>query len=96
MHFIPTSSNWLNQVERWFGERHSKRWRALLPAWRNWRRQLRNFWLAGIESRGPCLDGDGGKHMAKVQRARQKLEAIKPGWSWAENKKTRKISLSNY
>jgi len=24
MHFIPTSSSWLNQVERWFGELTTK------------------------------------------------------------------------
>ncbi len=90
LHFIPTSSSWLNQVERWFGELTQKAVRrgafisveelqaAIEQFLQAWNEAPRPFvWTATIE-----------KIMAKVERARQKLEQIKPGW--AERKKRKK------
>lgn len=79
-HFIPTSSSWLNLVERWFGELTRKAVRrgafvsvpdligaieAFLAAWNEAPRPF--LWTAKVET-----------IMEKIQRARAKLEAIKP------------------
>ena len=80
-HFIPTSSSWLNLVERWFGELTRKAVRrgafvsvpdlinaieAFLKAWNEEPRPF--IWTAKVED-----------IMAKLERARSKLEAIQPG-----------------
>ena len=90
LHFIPTSSSWLNQVERWFGELTQKAVRrgtfvsvaelqeAIAQFLAAWNEAPRPFvWTATVE-----------KIMAEIERARQKLEEIKPGWS--QRKKRRK------
>jgi transposase len=80
-HFIPTSSSWVNLVERWFGELTRKAVRrgafasvpdliqaieAFLAAWNQ---QPRPFvWTAKV-----------GDIKSKLERARSKLEAIEPG-----------------
>lgn len=92
LHFIPTSSSWLNQVERWFGELTQKALRrgafisvpelqeAIEQFLRAWNEAPRPFvWTATVE-----------KIMAKVERARQKLEEIKPGWSVRKKRKKRR------
>jgi transposase len=81
LHFIPTSSSWLNLVERWFGELTQKAVRqgafasvpelvqaieAFVAAWNE---QPRPFvWTAKAED-----------ILRKIERARAKLEAIQPG-----------------
>ena len=92
LHFIPTSSSWLNQVERWFGELTQKAVRRgafvsvaelqeaierFLEAWNEAPRPF--VWTTTVE-----------KIMAKVERAREKLEAIKPGWSQRKRRKKRR------
>jgi transposase len=92
LHFIPTSSSWLNQVERWFGELTQKAVRRgafisvaelqeaierFLEAWNEGARPF--VWTATVE-----------KIMAKVERARQRLEAIKPGWAKRKKRKKRR------
>ena len=92
LHFIPTSSSWLNQVERWFGELTQKAVRRgafvsvgelqeaierFLEAWNEAPKPF--VWTATVE-----------KIMAKVERAREKLEEIKPGWSQRKKRKTRR------
>ena len=92
LHFIPTSSSWLNQVERWFGELTQKAVRrgafisvadleqAIERFLQAWNEAPRPFvWTATVE-----------KIMAKVERARQKLEEIKPGWSVRKKRKKRR------
>jgi transposase len=80
-HFIPTSSSWVNLVERWFGELTRKAVRraafvsvpdlieaidAFIAAWN---RQPAPFvWTAKVED-----------IMEKLKRARAKLESIKQG-----------------
>jgi transposase len=90
-HFIPTSSSWLNQVERWFRELTDKAVRRgafcsvadlqktieeFLAAWNEKPRPF--VWTATVE-----------KIMAKIERARQKLEEIKPGWAKRKKRKNR-------
>jgi transposase len=92
LHFIPTSSSWLNQVERWFGELTQKAVRrgtfisvaelqeAIEQFLQAWNEAPRPFvWTATVE-----------KIMAKVERARQRLEGIKPGWSQRKKRKKRR------
>lgn len=80
-HFIPTSSSWVNLVERWFGELTRKALRrgafvsvpdliqaieAFLAAWNQSPQPF--VWTAKVED-----------IMAKLERARIKLESIEPG-----------------
>jgi transposase len=80
-HFIPTSSSWLNLVERWFGELTQKAVRreaffsvpdlvkaieAFLAAWNENPQPF--VWKARLED-----------ILKKIERARAKLESIQPG-----------------
>ena len=80
-HFIPTSSSWLNLVERWFGELTQKAVRrgafvsvpeleqaieAFLGAWNENPKPF--IWTAKLED-----------ILKKIERARAKLESIQPG-----------------
>ena len=80
-HFVPTSSSWLNLVERWFGELTSKRVRrgsffsvedlqgAIMDFLNAWNEDPKPFvWTATVES-----------IQAKLSRCRQTLEQILPG-----------------
>jgi transposase len=80
-HFIPTSSSWLNLVERWFGELTGKRLRrgvfvsvedlkqAIEEFLAAWNADPKPFvWTATVES-----------IVEKLNRCRQTLEKIKPG-----------------
>jgi len=80
-HFVPTSSSWLNLVERWFGELTAKAVRrgsfasvadlqsAIAEFLKVWNENPKPFlWTATIES-----------IQAKLARCRQTLEQIKPG-----------------
>jgi transposase len=80
-HFVPTSSSWLNLVERWFGELTGKRLRrgvfgsvpdlitAIEEFMAAWNQDPQPFvWTATVES---ILD--------KLKGCRQTLEQIKPG-----------------
>ena len=80
LHFVPTSSSWLNLVERWFAELTSKRIRrgsfcsvlelekAIAEFLAAWNADPKPFvWTATVES-----------IVAKLSRCRQTLEKIKP------------------
>lgn len=80
-HFIPTSSSWLNLVERWFGELTGKRLRrgvfvsvndlkgAIDEFLKAWNTEPKPFvWTATVDS-----------IVEKLSRCRQTLESIKPG-----------------
>lgn len=81
LHFTPTSSSWLNLVERWFAELEQKTVRRgafrsvdelhtaideFLAAWND--APLPYTWTASVE-----------RILSKVERCRQRLEQIKPG-----------------
>lgn len=93
-HFVPTSSSWLNLVERWFGELTSKRVRrgsfysvedlqnAITGFLEVWNENPRPFvWTATVES-----------IQQKLSRCRQTLEQIQPGCT---QPRTRKRKLSS-
>src|SRR5437899_2103640 len=81
LHFVPTSSSWLNLVERWFSELTSKRIRrgaftsveelqaAIDDFLTTWNKHPKPFvWTATVES-----------IVEKLSRCRQTLEKILPG-----------------
>jgi len=90
-HFVPTSSSWLNLVERWFGELTGKRIRRgvfvsvedlqkaieeFLAAWNNDPKPL--VWTSTVES-----------ILEKLSRCKQTLERIKPGCTRARMRKNK-------
>jgi len=91
-HFVPTSSSWLNLVERWFRELTDKAVRrgvfpsvpiliaaieAFLAAWNDAPRPF--IWTATV-----------GDIVAKLDRARQRVETIQPGCTQPGRRKTTK------
>jgi transposase len=91
-HFIPTSSSWLNLVERWFGELTGKRVRRgvfvsvedLIAAIEQyvaaWNKEPKPFvWTATLDS-----------IVEKLKGCRQTLEQIKPGCTLPRSKKIQK------
>lgn len=92
LHFVPTSSSWLNLVERWFGELDQKAIRrgvfhsvedlknsihAFLQAWN---RAPKPFvWTATVES-----------ITQKLSRCRRTLEQIQPGCTTPRTRKRKK------
>lgn len=90
-HFVPTSSSWLNLVERWFGELTGKRLRRgvflsvedlqlaieeFLTAWNDDPRPF--VWTATVES-----------IVTKLSRCKQTLERIKPGCTRPRTRKNK-------
>jgi transposase len=90
-HFVPTSSSWLNLVERWFGELTSKRIRRdsfgsvpelkqaideFLAAWNEAPKPF--VWTATVDS-----------IVAKLAKCRQTLEKIEPGCTPPRRRKTK-------
>ncbi len=91
-HFVPTSSSWLNLIERWFGELTSKRVRrgsfesvedlqhAMTEFMAVWNENPRPFvWTATVES-----------IQHKLARCRQTLEQIQPGGMSPRHRKEKK------
>ena len=90
-HFVPTSSSWLNLVERWFGELTRKRIRrdsfrsvedlqkAIEEFLAAWNEKPKPFiWTATVES-----------ITEKLSRCRQTLEKIQPGCTLPRKRKAR-------
>src|ERR1700688_2949375 len=91
-HFVPTSSSWLNLVERWFGQLTSKRIRRdsfgsvahlkqaideFLAAWNDKPKPF--VWTATVDS-----------IVEKLSRCRQTLEKILPGCTSPRSRKNKK------
>lgn len=95
-HFIPTSSSWLNLIERWFGELTGKRIRRgifvsvadLIAAIENyldaWNANPKPFvWTATVDS-----------IVEKLARCKQTLEKIQPGCTLSRGRKAKKNNTS--
>ena len=91
-HFVPTSSSWLNLIERWFAELTSKRVRrgsfrsvedlekAIHEFLAAWNQNPKPFvWTATVES-----------ITEKLSRCRQTLEQIQPGCTLPRSRKRQK------
>jgi transposase/DNA-binding CsgD family transcriptional regulator len=94
LHFVPTSSSWLNLVERWFGELTSKRIRrgsffsvpdliaAIEEFLEAWNENPRPFvWTTTVES-----------IVAKLSGCRQTLEQLQPGCTLPRQRKPPRLS----
>jgi transposase len=92
LHFVPTSSSWLNQVERWFGELTQKAVRrGAFISVAELQEAIEHFLEAWNEAPRPFVwTATVANIMAKVERARQKLDEIKPGWSRRKKRKKRR------
>ncbi|HNQ72471.1 MAG TPA: IS630 family transposase [Verrucomicrobiota bacterium] len=97
LHFIPTSSSWMNLVERWFAELTGKAVRrgsfssvpslieAIVEFIEQWNRHPKPFvWTAKAED-----------ILAKIERCRRRLEEIQPGCTRPRSprSKTRSIAV---
>ena len=91
-HFVPTSSSWLNLVERWFAELTAKRVRrgsfasvqelrgAIAEFLETWNEKPKPFvWTATVDS-----------IQEKLTRCRQTLEQIQPGCTLPRRRKKKK------
>jgi transposase len=81
VHFIPTSSSWLNLVERWFAELTTKAVRrGVFVSVADLIQAIETFLGAWNENPKPFVwTAKVQDIMAKRERARAKLESIKPG-----------------
>ncbi len=93
VHFVPTSSSWLNLIERWFGELTTKRVRrgsfqsvadleaAIAEFLAAWNEHPQPFvWTATVQS-----------IQERLSRCRQTLEQIQPGCTQPRRRKPQKM-----
>lgn len=80
-HFVPTSSSWLNLVERWFGELTGKRIRRdSFGGVADLKQAIDEFRAAWNEAPKPFVwTATVDSIVAKLSRCRQPLEKILPG-----------------
>jgi hypothetical protein len=88
-HFIPTSSSWLNLVERWFEELSEKAIRrGSFVSVPDLERAIENFLAAWNENPNPFVwTATVEQIMKKIERARAKLEEMKPGCTQPRGRK---------
>ena len=94
LHFIPTSSSWLNMVERWFGELTSKALRrGIFFGVPDLKQAIDDFLSAWNENAKPFVwTATIGSIMEKITKCRAALEKIEPGCTLP---RTRKTSVKN-
>ena len=88
-HFVPTSSSWLNLVERWFGELTSKRVRrGSFGSVEDLERAITEFLAAWNENPKPFIwTATVESILEKLARCRQTLEQIQPGCTQSRSRK---------
>ena len=92
LHFVPTSSSWLNLVERWFGElsRQCIRRGAFFSV-DDLKKAIRDFLAAWNENPKPFVwTATVESIMEKLSRCRQTLEKIQPGCTLPRRRKKSK------
>ena len=91
-HFVPTSSSWLNLVERWFGELTSKRIRrGCFFSVEDLKKAIKEFMMAWNENPRPFIwTATVESIVEKLSRCRQTLEQIQPGCTLPRKRKTKK------
>lgn len=91
-HFVPTSSSWLNLVERWFGELTSKRIRRdSFGSVADLKQAIDEFLLVWNEKPRPFLwTATVDSIVEKLSRCRQTLEQIQPGCTLPRSRKKKK------
>jgi transposase len=90
-HFVPTSSSWLNLIERWFGELTSKRIRrGSFVSVEELKKAIEEFLSAWNDNPKPFVwTATVDSIQKKLSRCRQTLEQIQPGGT-LPRRKTRK------
>jgi len=80
-HFVPTSSSWLNLVERWFRELTEKAIRrGSFVSVPDLKQAIEEFMHAWNDNPKPFIwTASVGQIIEKIDRARTKMEQIKPG-----------------
>jgi transposase len=88
-HFVPTSSSWLNLVERWFRELTDKAIRrGSFVSVPDLKRTIDEFLTVWNEAPKPFIwTATVEEIIAKIARARAKMEQIKPGSTLPRGKK---------
>ncbi len=88
-HFVPTSSSWLNLVERWFGELTSKRVRrGSFGSVKDLERAITEFLAAWNENPKPFIwTATVESIRERLARCRQTLEQIQPGCTRPRSRK---------
>ena len=96
LHFIPTSSSWLNLVERWFAELTNKAVRrGSFESVPDLIEKIMQFIEAHNERATAFVwTATAEEILAKVERCRKRLEEISPGSTQRRKRKT--IHLNNY
>ena len=91
-HFVPTSSSWLNLVERWFGELTDKAIRrASFVSVSDLKQAIDQFMQAWNQNPKPFIwTASVGQIIEKIDRARAKVEQIQPGSTLPRREKKRK------
>lgn len=88
-HFIPTSSSWLNMVERWFGELTQKAVRrGVFVSVPDLIQAIEDFLAAWNADPKPFVwTAKLADILKKIERARAKLESIQPGCTLPRRRK---------
>lgn len=93
LHFIPTSSSWLNLVERWFEELSQKAVRrGAFRSVADLERAIGEFMDAWNASPNPFIwTATVDSILAKLNRCRRRLEQVQPGCTQPKSRKKSKI-----
>lgn len=89
LHFIPTSSSWLNLIERWFAELSQRAVRrGAFRSVRDLQHCIDEFLVAWNANPTPFVwTASVERILEKIARARQRLEQIKPGCSLTKRRR---------
>lgn len=81
LHFIPTSSSWLNLVERWFAELSQKAVRrGVFRSVEELKQAIQDFLSAWNAKTTPFVwTASVEKILEKLARCRRRLEQVQPG-----------------
>jgi transposase len=90
-HFVPTSSSWLNLVERWFRELTEKAIRrGSFVSVPDLKQAIEEFMHAWNQHPKPFIwTASVGQIIEKIERARLKMEQLNPGSTLPRKKKSR-------
>jgi len=90
LHFIPTSSSWLNLVERWFAELNQKAVRrGVFHSVEDLQKAIANFMAAWNTAPSPFVwTASVEKILEKLERCRRRLEDVQPGCTRPRGRKS--------
>ena len=95
LHFIPTSSSWLNLVERWFAELSQKAVRpGTFQSVEDLEQAIKAFMQAWNSNPSPFVwTATVEKIVEKLERCRRRLEQIEPGCTQPKSRKPTKSNV---